>query len=144
MFFRQVMRDQQTEESSRFLFLNKSDLFKVKISSKQGYIEFNEKFPDFKNYLETGFFYELDDIDEKREFESFGEKEKIFRVALKYIENKFRSALVDPENVGQVSFSQTMIVRHTCAVDTNHIGTVFEGIKDKIFINRMIRSGIKF
>jgi len=142
--FHQVMLDEQTEDTSRLLFLNKSDLFKVKITSKQGFIEFNEKFPDFKNYFETGYFSELGDI-EKREFESLGEKERIFKVALKFIENKFRSSVIsDPENVAQVTFSQTMIVKYTCAVDTDHIGSVFDAIKDKIFLNRMLKSGIKF
>jgi len=142
--FRQVMLDEQTEETSRLLFLNKSDLFRQKILSKKGLNEFHEKFQDFNNYLETGFASELGDI-ERREFESFGEKEKIYRAGLKFIENKFRAQVIgDPDNEEQVKFSQQMIVKYTCAVDTNQIGSVFDAIKDKIFLSRMIKSGIRF
>jgi len=81
----------------------------------------------------------------KKEYESLGEKEKIYRSALKYIENKFRSTvLVDPENQAQALLSQSLIVKYTCAVDTDQIGSVFDAIKDKIFLSRMIKSGIRF
>jgi len=82
----------------------------------------------------------------KKEYESLGEKEKIYRAALKFIENKFRSSVVvDPDDAfNQLHFSNTMVVKYTCAVDTNQIGSVFDAIKDKIFLSRMIRSGIRF
>jgi len=142
--FGNVMLDEQPEETTcRLLFLNKYDLFKEKLQSKKGLNEFNEKFPDF-NYLETGYFSEFSEI-EKKEYESLGEKEKIYRSALKYIENKFRSTvLVDPENQAQALLSQSLIVKYTCAVDTDQIGSVFDAIKDKIFLSRMMKSGIRF
>jgi len=64
--FRQVMLDEQTEETCRLLFLNKSDLFKQKMQSRKGLSEFHEKFSDFNNYLETGYFSGFGDVEKKR------------------------------------------------------------------------------
>jgi len=61
---------------------------------------------------------------------------KINTAALRYIEEQFRGVIVSEVK------RKELVVKHTCAIDTNHINIVFSSIKEKVFLTRMNASGI--
>jgi len=60
--FENIINDTKNYQCCNILFLNKSDLFKEKILSKRGLLEFNEKYPNFQNYLKNDFDNEIKDM----------------------------------------------------------------------------------
>jgi len=95
--FKQVVLDDDTADICIILFLNKQDLFKQKLMTKKGAQEFHDKFVDFKSFLDSGYQEEFDSETEKREIESLSKNEKLYRAALKYLENTFRKSIVTSE-----------------------------------------------
>jgi guanine nucleotide-binding protein subunit alpha len=123
--FKSVMQDSQKFKCARILFLNKMDLFKEKIKTKRGYNEFVKTFPDYNDFMKGGdkqsqVFHFMEDEEESRSLS-----------CIKFLEKKFKSLLSDDPEI------EDIIIKSTTAVDTQQMGTIFDGIKTSIFQARM-------
>jgi len=125
--FNDIINDDENFRCCKILFLNKIDLFKEKIKSKKGRTEFEEKFPDFKEYT-------IDNVNDDLK-ESDGEK--LFSRAVNFIETKFKDLIREEDK-------KNFVIYPTCAIHTDQIRVVFSTMKDYIFVERMIDSGIRF
>jgi len=125
--FKQVMYDALNIGCCRILFLNKFDLFKVKIVSKRGYKEFVEVFPDYVDYLESNF-------EKSQDYHFLDDDERVIQSSVKFIEKKFLDLLENDPDIDDI------IVRPTTAVDTKQMETIFEGVRDSIFHDRLKKS----
>jgi len=142
--FRAICNEEDSTNICTILFLNKSDLLEEKLSSKTGVANFHEKFPNFKAYLKSGYVESLNpkdknDLELIKKWKSFKKNEKNIKIntaALRYIEEQFRGVIVSEVK------RKELVVKHTCAIDTNHINIVFSSIKEKVFLTRMNASGI--
>jgi len=140
--FSEIVNDEETFGCCRILFLNKTDLFREKIKSKDGLKEFKDKFPDFEDYLKEDLENDIQPknyINEMVSNSNYLEnnKEKTFWGAIKYIERKFRNAI---ENEDQRE--QMLVAYPTCAIDKDLIEKIFHVVKDYVFDIRMTLSGI--
>jgi len=106
------------------LFLNKSDIFFEKLKTKRGMREFEEKFPEYNDYMEN-------DFPNDERYNEYDAKERKYIGCFKVIEKKFRS-LTDSPRVSS---------HMTCAIDTEKMGAIFLSIKEYIFMVRLGLSG---
>jgi len=131
--FDEIINDNDNFKCCNILFLNKIDLFRDKILTKKGLDEFEEKFPDFKEYM-------TDNVNEdlgNSEITIESEDDKLFWGAVKFIEARF-------QNLIQEKDKKNVVIYPTCAIHTDQIRVVFNAMKDYIFVERMKDSGIRF
>jgi len=133
--FENIMHDSKNFFCCNVLFLNKIDLFKEKILSKRGEKEFNEKFPDFEDYLKNDFQSDI----EQTQISVDKKEEKLFWGAMKYIENKFKSLVDTDENS-----SKSFVCYPTCSIERNQVDIVFKAMREFIFLSNVKESGIVF
>jgi len=126
--FAEIMKDVENFNKCSILFMNKIDLFRDKITSEKGFNEYKEKFPDFEDFLNDEY-VRPENLEE--------DEDECFDAALTYIEMKFKELALPPNNTNLVVFK-------TCAIHTNEVESVFNAMKDHIFLQRMSKSGIVF
>jgi len=137
--FNEILNDKATYNCCSILFLNKIDLFKDKIQSPKGFEEFEEKFPDFGDYMKKEFEKDIAIESYLNEYIKIDEDEdKVFWGGVKYLEKKFKEEIDDDE------IRKQLVVFPTCAIEKDHIEKVFEATSDYIFELRMKLSGIKW
>jgi len=137
--FSDIINDVERYNCCNILFLNKTDLFREKILTPKGYAEFEEKFPDFQDYMKHNFQEDIERHCKKIEEVSYeNEEDRIYWGGLKYLERKFRECIKDQEDQKQ------LLVFPTCAIDGEQIMKVFVAVKDYIFDLRFKLSGILF
>jgi len=87
--FNEILNDKATYNCCSILFLNKIDLFKDKIQSPKGFEEFEEKFPDFGDYMKKEFEKDIAIESYLNEYIKIDEDEdKVFWGGVKYLEKK--------------------------------------------------------
>jgi len=134
--FDQVINDEENFDCCNILFLNKIDLFKEKILTQKGSEEFEEKFPDFKEYMKSGKYKE--DMNKNKDFvpDIGNSDEKVFWGSVNFIKRKFTSLVKNEE--------KQLAIYPTCAIETEHMNLVFENLKELIFVKRLEESKLEF
>jgi len=120
----------------QYFVLKQNRFISKKITSEKGYKEFVEKFPDFEEFLEnTDLEYDLDEV----MIPIKPKHEKTFFGAMKYIEHRYKSLVANGDPNGQ-----EIKCFPTCSIEKDQIKTIFEIMKDKIFVLSATGSGLKF
>jgi len=132
--FEDIMNDDENFKCCNILFLNKIDLFREKILTKKGLSEFEDKFPEFKEYMGSN---NVNEDLGKSEITIDNDDDKLFWGAVKFIEARFQDLIQDKER-------KNLVIYPTCAILTDQIKVVFNAMKDYIFVERMKDSGIRF
>eukprot|EP01130_Rhizamoeba_saxonica_P009198 TRINITY_DN3740_c0_g2_i1.p1 TRINITY_DN3740_c0_g2~~TRINITY_DN3740_c0_g2_i1.p1 ORF type:complete len:360 (-),score=81.11 TRINITY_DN3740_c0_g2_i1:53-1132(-) len=128
-----IVNDPENWGNSVVLFLNKTDLFEQKLQSERGFSDFIEKYPNYEEYVNNC---------NIEGYAELSEEEQRIKAAISLIEQDFRDVInINNDNGG---VAREVYVYHTCAIDQEAIHSVFNNCKDKIFIDRINASGIKF
>jgi GTPase SAR1 family protein len=136
--FKTVMS--RNDSVCHILFLNKVDLFVEKMSDKKGFNEFKEKFPQFKKFLQN---YNKKDnnLDNDTDLEDYLEDNnnaERMKAGISFIAYQFRKLISNEEA------REMLIVKSICAINTKHIEVVFDGVKEKIFVEKFKSSGLAY
>jgi len=135
--FSEIVNDTKNFRCCHFLFLNKMDVFKEKILSKRGKNDFIKKFEDFPKFLKKGFQEILNEDEELNNVVNDDEEARLFYGAIKYIEQKFKSKIEDEERRKLIN------VFPTCAIEAEFMKTIFDTVKDHVFMERLTGSNIR-
>jgi len=111
--FQEIIASEKTKSTTIVLFLNKRDLFEKKLNKLKDFKAFKETFPKYT-----------------------GENE--LQPATEFIGNIYRQIMKD----GGRS-SEDLVVHVTCALDTDAMETVFQAVRETLFMNNMLLGGVK-